>query len=396
MKSHRKSLHASDRRAGRRIASVAVPPLALISLSLVAAPEVLTVFNFSAALENGANTTIALTFDAGQSGATIGGSEQFSITRATLNLDGVDFETDCPEGAITATQSVITGTLALCGPIIQTNGDDPEFAPDIWSWTSPLVQVPGLITDTIPPDLGLITVTIDVRDPSLALIQPGVIISNTDALFANGLAPSLYVDFGNGNIQMGTNISATTTFIGQDSDGDGYPDAIDNCPDDPNPDQTDTDGDQTGDACDDDDDNDGQTDAAELACGSDPLDPNSLSADFDGDGEPDCLDADDDNDSVADAAPDVCPGTLIPESVPTSSRGLLRNRWTLENSDGHFTQAPPQAGRLFDFTIADTRGCSCEQIVGDFPRRRGLERYGCTTGILVEWVHKDSPPGGRP
>lgn len=388
MKFHRLSSHPSRRRAGRRFAAIVAPPLALISLSLVAAPEVLTVFNFSAALDSGANTAISLTFDAGQSGAVIGGSDQFSITRATVNLDGVDFETDCPEGSITATQPVITGTLALCGPIIQTNGDDPEFAPDIWSWTSPLVRVPGLITDTIPPNLNVITITINVRDPGLQLIQPGVIISDTDALFANSLRPDLFVDFGNGVIEMGTVISATTTYIGQDSDGDGYPDAIDNCPNDPNPDQTDTDGDQAGDACDDDDDNDGQSDEAELACGSNPLDPNSLSPDFDGDGEPDCLDADDDNDSVADAAPDLCPGTVIPESVPTSSRGLKRNRWTLESPDGYFTQAPPQAGRLFEFTIADTRGCSCEQIIGDSSPRHGLKRYGCTTGILLEWVNE--------
>ena len=42
-----------------------------------------------------------------------------------------------------------------------------------------------------------------------------------------------------------------------DSDGDGVPDAADNCPADPNPDQADFDGDGQGDVCDADDDNDG-------------------------------------------------------------------------------------------------------------------------------------------
>jgi endonuclease/exonuclease/phosphatase family metal-dependent hydrolase len=49
-----------------------------------------------------------------------------------------------------------------------------------------------------------------------------------------------------------------------DSDGDGVPDAEDNCPDDPNLDQADLDMDGAGDVCDPDDDNDGLPDAWEL------------------------------------------------------------------------------------------------------------------------------------
>ena len=59
---------------------------------------------------------------------------------------------------------------------------------------------------------------------------------------------------------------------GVDSDGDGFPDAVDNCPDDPNPAQEDTDGDGAGDACDDDDDGDEFTDDRESYLGTDPLD----------------------------------------------------------------------------------------------------------------------------
>src|SRR5204862_7605072 len=48
-----------------------------------------------------------------------------------------------------------------------------------------------------------------------------------------------------------------------DDDGDGIPDAVDNCPTTANPDQADADGDGIGDACDPDDDNDGGADAAD-------------------------------------------------------------------------------------------------------------------------------------
>jgi hypothetical protein len=122
-----------------------------------------------------------------------------------------------------------------------------------------------------------------------------------------------------------------------DGDGDGIcdPDApsggpsactgIDAFPDDPS-ESGDNDGDGIGDNTDDDDDNDGQTDDDELACNSDPLDDRSMAPDADNDGVPDCVDADDDNDLVADDI-DVCQATAIPEAVPTSSRGLGRNRW---------------------------------------------------------------------
>lgn len=59
------------------------------------------------------------------------------------------------------------------------------------------------------------------------------------------------------NVQSGTVEYGTTFVVGStvssgstDSDGDGIPDADDNCPDTSNPDQTDSDGDGLGDACD--------------------------------------------------------------------------------------------------------------------------------------------------
>ncbi|MCB9267294.1 MAG: T9SS type A sorting domain-containing protein [Lewinellaceae bacterium] len=85
-----------------------------------------------------------------------------------------------------------------------------------------------------------------------------------------------------------------------DRDGDGVANNIDAFPDDPT-ETSDNDSDGIGDNADPDDDNDGQSDADELACGSDPLDAASLSPDNDGDNIPDCVDPDDDNDGVLDA-----------------------------------------------------------------------------------------------
>jgi hypothetical protein len=92
---------------------------------------------------------------------------------------------------------------------------------------------------------------------------------------------------------------------GPDADGDAVPDAADNCPAIANASHLDTDADDSGDACDIDDDNDGLTDLAEAALGTNPL-----VADSDSDGVNDRLDAfptnsaaslDDDGDGLPDA-----------------------------------------------------------------------------------------------
>ena len=83
---------------------------------------------------------------------------------------------------------------------------------------------------------------------------------------------------------------------GDDSDGDGIPDAEDNCPNDSNADQADWDEDGMGDVCDDDDDNDNVLDINDNC----QFVVNQDQADNDGDNLGDACDTDDDNDNVLD------------------------------------------------------------------------------------------------
>jgi hypothetical protein len=110
-----------------------------------------------------------------------------------------------------------------------------------------------------------------------------------------------------------------TSRTNPDTDGDGFLDSVDNCPTLKNGGQADTDSDGMGNPCDDDDDNDGLTDAQEAALGTsrtnpdtdgdgflDPVDNcpterNAGQADTDGDGMGNPCDDDDDNDGVLDS-----------------------------------------------------------------------------------------------
>ena len=83
--------------------------------------------------------------------------------------------------------------------------------------------------------------------------------------------------------------------VAVDTDGDGVFDDVDNCPAVANPDQSNHDDDALGDACDEDDDNDGVPDATDAF----PLDA-SESVDTDGDGTGNNADSDDDNDGLSD------------------------------------------------------------------------------------------------
>jgi len=94
-----------------------------------------------------------------------------------------------------------------------------------------------------------------------------------------------------------------------------------------------------------------------------------------------------DSDSVADDA-DLCPGTVLPEGVPTVQLGV--NRLADTDGDGVFnTTAPrnrpePDPSELPN--LQDTGGCSCEQIIETMGLGQGHLKFGCSAGAIDDWI----------
>jgi hypothetical protein len=91
-------------------------------------------------------------------------------------------------------------------------------------------------------------------------------------------------------------------------------------------------------------------------------------------------DADCDGDGVDDSI-DACPGTVIPELVPT--QGLAKNRWALTDGDTDFNTNGKQSPA---YTTQDTAGCSCEQIIENLGLGEGHTRFGCSNSAMKDWI----------
>lgn len=123
--------------------------------------------------------------------------------------------------------------------------------------------------------------------------------------------------------------------------------------------------------CDDgiDNDQDGFVDVDDSDCEQEPLDDGN--------------DTDSDMDGVVDAL-DLCPMTVIPESVPTKKLG--RNRWALINDDGEFDTVQPKGnGPKRSYSIDDTAGCSCSQIISGLDLGKGHSKFGCSISAMDTW-----------
>ncbi len=85
---------------------------------------------------------------------------------------------------------------------------------------------------------------------------------------------------------------------------------------------------------------------------------------------------------------DVCPATVIPESVPT--RRLKKNHWALTDGDLFFdtkhNKGRHKGRKSRGFSTADTAGCSCEQIIEAQGLGKGHTKHGCSNGAMKHWV----------
>ena len=106
---------------------------------------------------------------------------------------------------------------------------------------------------------------------------------------------------------------------------------------------------------------------------------------------------DSDNDGVFDVA-DNCPGTVIPESVP--SKKLKNNHWALTDGDFEFDTASSDKGSKKSkksnggdrsYSTSETAGCSCEQIIEAQGLGKGQMKYGCSAGVMDNWVKLVAP-----
>ena len=93
---------------------------------------------------------------------------------------------------------------------------------------------------------------------------------------------------------------------------------------------------------------------------------------------------DEDADGVPNDA-DACPATGLPENVPTVRLGV--NRFADTDGDGVFNTTPPKGkGPALSFTLGDTAGCSCEQIIAAQGLGKGHTKFGCSIGAMENWI----------
>ncbi len=93
---------------------------------------------------------------------------------------------------------------------------------------------------------------------------------------------------------------------------------------------------------------------------------------------------DSDGDGVNDDD-DFCPGTAIPEGVPTVQ--LRPNRWALIDGDFEFDTVIKGKGKgpNRSYLVADTAGCSCEQIIEMQGLGNGHTYHGCSISAMDDW-----------
>jgi len=95
-----------------------------------------------------------------------------------------------------------------------------------------------------------------------------------------------------------------------------------------------------------------------------------------------------DSDGVGDHD-DFCSNTAIPESVPALGQ-LKPNHWALTAAGNGFDFDTVLKGKgkgpNRSYTIEDTAGCSCEQIIAEQGLGDGHSKHGCSISAMDDWV----------
>jgi len=95
---------------------------------------------------------------------------------------------------------------------------------------------------------------------------------------------------------------------------------------------------------------------------------------------------DTDKDGVCDSV-DRCAGTVLPELPSEGQPGV--NRFADTDGDGTFdTTLASESEPRRHFTLADTAGCNCSQLMNELGLSDEHTRVGCSLGAMEEWVSR--------
>lgn len=96
--------------------------------------------------------------------------------------------------------------------------------------------------------------------------------------------------------------------------------------------------------------------------------------------------ADSDNDGIPDTE-DMCSDTAV--DVPEKRLGT--NRW-IWNEEEWETNEPEGEGPQKEFTMVDTRGCSCSQILDTMGgKMMGHRKFGCSISVMEDFIASMQP-----